>query len=102
VPIAVSAMLALNVDATTVTESEPVALSAARALNMEAATLTESSPATLSEMLVLKIGAATNVSDRLAFSLIETLNVFAPVDAKGAVAKGEPLNICYPIRQRQG
>jgi hypothetical protein len=37
-----------------------------------------------------------------AASTIAELNVFDPVAEKGAAAKADPLNIRYPIRQRQG
>lgn len=98
-PVAVSAMLAPNVDALTATESAPVANSAMAAPKIDAATLTVSAPVAASVMLVLKVGTATNVSDMFAVSSIYTLNEFDPVAANGAAAKADPQNINYPIKQ---
>ncbi len=97
-----SATLALNVEALTVAASNPVVVSAIAAENVEAATETESAAVLDSEMFVANPARARNVSITDAASATEELNVFDPEAAKGAAAKAEPLNICYPIRQRQG
>jgi len=97
-----SATLAPKMEALTVTESAPVAVSAIAAENVEAATETESAAVLDSEMFAANPARARNVSITDAASATEELNVFDPEAAKGAAAKAEPLNICYPIRQRQG
>jgi hypothetical protein len=89
-------------EALTVAESDPVAVSAIAAENVEAVTVTESAAVLDSATLELNATRARNVSITEAASATEELNVFDPEAAKGAAAKAEPLNICYPIRQRQG
>ena len=102
VPVAISATIALNEDAMTVAESAAVAVSETTAPKEDATTLTESEPVAVSAMLELNATRARTVSITEAASAIAALNVSDPVAAKGAAAKADPLNIRYPIRQRQG
>jgi hypothetical protein len=116
-------MAALNVEAATVTESVATPPSATLAPKIEALTSATSDPAAASEitaenvdgdtvkssvavvdsrMIAANRALAKKVSATEDASAIEELNVFDPEAAKGAAAKAEPLNICYPIRQRQG
>jgi hypothetical protein len=95
-------MLAPKVEALTVAESDPVAVSATAAENVDAITVTESAAVLDSKMFGLNAARAKNSSSTAAASSTDELNVLDPVAAKGAAAKADPLNICYPIRQRQG